>query len=147
ALDGNGNVVSDFNGAVPLEAFGGSGRPSPLVLAEIRLNGVNGVNLVNTSTNPLSIGGWRVVFYDSTRWPAPRLSFTIPDGTVAAPGVVITLDEGGSAPGVAPHFRLGQLLSWGNNTGANLPRYAAVVVLDGPGAVQDVVCADAADPA
>jgi uncharacterized repeat protein (TIGR01451 family) len=139
ANDSSGNVISNYSGSVTVSAK--TQTTSPLVISEVDNGTTNQVELTNPSTNSADISGWQVVFYDSTRWPQPVTTFTIPTGTICPPGGVFTIAEGGITPGIFPMFRTGSTLNW--TTTANP---VAVSLLDTTSHARDFFCASTAFP-
>ncbi len=99
AIDGFGQVVSNFSGSVSLGAVRlgrptDSGHPSPLVIAEIHHSRTDQlVEVWNTSGQDLDISGWKVWIYENFRWPLPQQSFVFPPGTVIPANTLFTLNE------------------------------------------------------
>ncbi|EEF59452.1 hypothetical protein, partial [Pedosphaera parvula] len=87
--------------------------------------------------NPVDVSGWKVVFYDSTSWPAPRVTFAFPTGTICPSGGVFQVTGGGSFPGSYPAFATGINLNW--FTSPNFPE--VVLLLDAGGNGIDFFCA------
>jgi uncharacterized repeat protein (TIGR01451 family) len=143
ARDLDNNLVTSFNGSVMLTAL--VPNPSPtLLITEVETISTKRVELSNVSTNPVDISGWRVFFYDSASWPAPKASFTLPAGTVC-PGLgVFQVRSAGSYPGSYPVFYTGIGLTWG---GINFNTQVAVLLLDARGNTVDFFCAGDAYPA
>lgn len=153
AVDGRGVVVSNFNGVValagvPTGEVGGNGLPSQLLITEVDTQAIDGVEFQNVSSGDLDISGWRVSFYDHTRWPVPRGTFVIPTGTVIGAGSLFRIQEGSSFPSAFPRFGLGQNLDWGVDTaGAILTtRPVAVMLQDASGTLRDFFAASGAEP-
>lgn len=147
ARDGRGAVVSNFNGAVRLAGVSGVGRPVTLVLADILLSPSMGATLVNASPEPVNAVGWRLSFYDDTRWPAPVTTFTVPENTVIPPGGYVWFVTPGSLPVIAPRFDLRVGLSWRTPSPAmNGLNTIAVVVQDSTGQIQDTFFCGQASP-
>ena len=99
AIDGFGQVVSNFSGTVSLGAVRlgrptDSGHPSPLVIAEIHHSRTDQlVEVWNTSGQDLDISGWKVWFYENFQWPLPQQSFVFPTGTVIPANTLFILNE------------------------------------------------------
>ncbi|MBL9176164.1 MAG: hypothetical protein JNL10_21655 [Verrucomicrobiales bacterium] len=150
ALDGYLNAVAGFNGVLGVQAYAGPGRPSHVILTEIAINTGRGVELQNVSAGDVDVSGWKVYFYDPTLWPAPRYTFTIPQGTTVRPSEVFTIEVNPNlaSPGLYPRFRLTGTLRW-NDRGVPLgtrPILVGAVVTDPNGAVEDAFFGGAADP-
>ena len=148
ARDGTGAVVPAFNGVVGVQAFAGPGLPSRVILTDVSVQQVRGVELQNVSPESVDVGGWVVSLYDDTRWPAPRVSFVIPAGTLVRASEVFVVEVTTSGPGIStyPRFRVAGSLSWASRTPQD-PVTIGVVVSDASGTVQDSFFAGAAVPA
>lgn len=129
ARDGVGNVLTDFNGVVSVQAFAGPGSPSSVIFTEFAVRGTPTAELQNVSVEPVDVSGWVVSLYDSARWPAPTVSFTIPPGTVVPPGGVFTVESSPTTGGSYPRFQAGQGLDWSRRSGEgfNILRVAGVL--------------------
>jgi hypothetical protein len=137
ALDAAGNATTNFNGTVRLSALARSASPR-LLISEVAALSTRAVELCNVSETQVSVSGWRLTFYDSTSWPAPRATFTVPPGTVCAPRSVFHVASGGTAPGLYPAFSLGTNLTWSSNSPDNP---IAVLLRDEKGTILDFFCA------
>jgi len=151
ARDGAGDVVAGFNGAVGVRGYAGPGLPSSVILSEIVTSRPQGVELQNVSGEAVDVGGWQIHLYDVSRWPAPRMVFTVPAGTVVPPQAVFTLEAVLSqfqVPGVYPQFRmLGSLIWPVSGAIRNAPSVPIGVVLtDALGVVVDSFFAGDAEP-
>ncbi|MBN8247634.1 MAG: hypothetical protein J0L84_09340 [Verrucomicrobia bacterium] len=151
ARDGSGDVVTDFDDAVSIRGFAGPGLPSSVVLTEISIQSQRGAELQNVANDAVDVGGWQIHFYDLFRWPAPKLVFTIPAGTMVPPRgvfVVVTTPNRLESPGSYPLFRVPGGLHWWPLT--DNPLFPAeppigVVVTDAAGGVADTFFAGEAD--
>lgn len=150
AMDGFLNPVPGFNGVVGLQAYAGPGLPSQVILTEIAINTGRGVELQNVSAEDVDVGGWKVYFYDLTLWPAPKYTFTIPQGTTVRPAEVFTVEVNPNltSPGIYPRFRQTGTLRWNERGVPGDPRsiLVGVVVTDVNGAVEDSFFGGSADP-
>ncbi|MFO1461013.1 MAG: LamG-like jellyroll fold domain-containing protein [Verrucomicrobiota bacterium] len=150
ALDGFLNPVSAFNGVLGIEAYAGPGRPSHVILTEIAINSGRGVELQNVSAEVVDVSGWKVYFYDPTLWPAPRYTFTVPQGTTVRPSEVFTIEVNPNltSPGLYPRFRQTGTLRWNDRgvPGDTRPIVVGAVVTDENGAVEDSFFGGGADP-
>ncbi|MBN8247693.1 MAG: DUF11 domain-containing protein [Verrucomicrobia bacterium] len=151
ARDGIGDVASAFNGAVAVRGYAGPGAPSSVVLTEIVVGTLRGVELQNVSPDPVDISGWQIHLYDVTRWPAPQIVFVIPSTTVLAPAAVVSLEvvrNQFQLPGTFPRFRVLGDLVWPrpNPQQVELDPPIGVVVADASGAVADTFFTGGADP-
>ncbi len=72
ARDLGNNLVTSFNSSVALTAFT-PGQSPTLLITEVETITTKGVELSNVSTNPLDVSSWRVLFYDASSWPAPKV--------------------------------------------------------------------------
>lgn len=146
AVDGNGDVVTDFSASVTLGGLVPGYSPATVKITEISWGGVDGVEFQNVSTNVLQLSGWRISLYDATRWPRPRVTFLVPSGTTLNPSRIFTLTESGSSPGLFPAFRLGSILSWRDqNNLDSTGEPMAVLVQDETGRVVDFAGFDGAE--
>ena len=107
AIDGFGQVVSNFSGSVSLGAVRlgrptDSGHPSPLVIAEIhQFRTGQLVEVWNTSGQDLDISGWKVWIYENFQWPLPQQSFVFSSGTVIPANTPFVLEAGQSQGGLS----------------------------------------------
>src|SRR5262249_12642439 len=75
---------TNFTGPAFLSGQIGSALNSTVVITE--LDPSNGrVEFANASSRPVDISSWKIVLYDQTTWPSPRITFTLPPGTTQAP--------------------------------------------------------------
>ncbi len=146
AFDENGNPAVDFDGPVTLEAMAYAPTASSIVIAEVDTGAADRVEFVNVSDKEISIEGWSIAVYDWTSWPAPKMVFTIPEGSIAAPGDLFQVRriQNRPSPGAYPNFNLPEALSWSVNPTENP---VAVLLRDHTGQVVDFACAVDADPA
>ena len=143
ARDGGEGVVTQFAGITSISGLAPGVAPAVLI-TEVETITAKRVEIANLSSAPVDVSGWSLVFYDSQTWPGPTTTFIVPPGTSCAPGSVLQIRSGGSAPGSYPSFNLGVALSWG--TSSSYP-YAAVTLLDATGRKVDFFCAASALPA
>lgn len=153
AVDGRGAVVSNFNGVVALAGYpslaaSGNGMPSQLLITEVDTRTTDSVEFQNVSSGDLDISGWRVSFYDHTRWPVPRGTFVIPAGTVIGAGSLFSIREGSQFPNAFPRFGLGYNLDWGVDRADSIltTRPAAVMLQDASGTLRDFFASSGAEP-
>jgi len=142
ARDIDGFTAADYGGVGFLSGVV-AGVPQSILINEVETLYTERVEVANVSTAPVDVSGWSLVFYDSQSWPGPAVTFTIPAGTVCAPGSVFQVSSQGTAPGAYPSFQLGAPLYWG--AGSSYP-YAAVALLDQVGGKVDFFCAMSAVP-
>jgi uncharacterized repeat protein (TIGR01451 family) len=145
AVDEVGNPATGFSGSARLQALASVGTTASVVIAEVDAGASDRVEFVNVSGHELSLEGWQIAFYDWNSWPAPKVVFTIPTGTIAQPGDLFQIRRNSikPSPGVYPIFYLPADLSWNNNPTANP---IAVLLMDSASNVVDFVCAVDADP-
>ena len=139
---GPGNsAYTNFNGTVRVTEMIPAQSPG-LLITEVQTVNTNRVELSNVAAAPLDVSGWRVAFYDSASWPAPKAVFALPAGTVCPGYGVFEIRASGLSPGAYPTFYTGVSLTWyimNNNP-------VAVLLLDAQGAVVDFFCAGGAYP-
>jgi uncharacterized repeat protein (TIGR01451 family) len=143
ARDAGEVLVTNFSGDVMLSEVV-PGKSPTLLITEVETINFERAEFSNVSTNPVDISGWRVVFYDAASWPAPKVGFTFPSGTVC-PGLgVFQVRDYGAFPGAYPEFYMGVGLAWYNTTSHN---QVALLLLDSAGNPVDFFCAVDAYPA
>lgn len=135
----DGTIDTNFSGPVNIsELVPGAGQP--VLITEVRPGITNGVELSNLSPSGVNLSGWRVVFYDSASWPAPKAEFILPSGTFCAAFGTLEIRDSAFFPGSAPVFLSGVTLTW--SPYFNNP--IAVVLVDGQGNAVDSFCAGTA---
>lgn len=139
ANDDAGNLVSNYFGNVTVSAEILS--VPPLVISEVDNGNPNQVEFTNPSTNSIDVSGWKVAFYDWTRWPQPTTIFTIPAGTICPPQSVFVIAARGVAPGIFPMFFIGSPLQWNRVSDP-----VAVSLLNQTNGLVDFFCASTAYP-
>jgi hypothetical protein len=139
ASDSAGSSVSNYSGNVTISAE--IAAIPALVISEVDIGNTNQVEFTNPSTNSIDISGWRVAFYDLTKWPQPTTTFTIPAGTICPPESVFVIAAKGVAPGTFPLFFLGTPLQWNRFYGQ-----VAVSLLNQTNALVDFFCASTGYP-
>jgi uncharacterized repeat protein (TIGR01451 family) len=137
ARDAGGAVVSGFSGTVNLAGLIGAPGTASVLIAEVD-TGVDQVEFVNVSALAEDVSGWLVTFYDWTLWPEPRLTFTVPAGTVVPGSGVFRVRDSGTFPGTYPAFFTGTNVSWLNDPATN---QVAVLLRNAAGQVVDFFCA------
>jgi uncharacterized repeat protein (TIGR01451 family) len=139
ASDISNNQLTSFNGVVTLS--GSILAPPPVVLiTEVSGDSPSGVELSNLSQDSVDVSGWRVIFYDNTSWPAPRMTFTLPQGTLCPRESVFQVTASSPYLGSYPVFSAGAGLSW-------VPAdFIAVLLLDATGSPVDFFCEGGAFP-
>ena len=142
AVDVAANFTTNFNGPVQLTAMT-SVPPPVLWISEVETITTKRVELANTTTNPVSIGRWRVTFFDQQSWPLPKTSYTIPVGTWCPAGGLFEVRGGGYFPGTFPVHYTGANLTWSSQPAGNP---VAVLLQDAGGMVVDFFCAVDARP-
>lgn len=145
AIDGFGATVTDFSAAVTVGAYAPGFKPASLVVSEFSWQGNDAAEFQNVTTNALNVSGWRISFFDGSRWPLPKTTFTMPQGTVVPPGGVFTLVEGSGSPNAFPTLRLGVSLTWRDNVASSAPDPMAVLIQDASGGVVDFAGLDGAE--
>lgn len=130
---------TNFNGTVAVSELVAGQKPGVLI-TEVQTVNTNRVELSNLSTSTLDLSGWRLFFYDSASWPAPKMAFSLPTGTLCASSGVFEVRASGFAPGAYPVFYAGVGLSWNNL--ANNP--IAVLLEDAKGEMVDFFCSGTA---
>jgi uncharacterized repeat protein (TIGR01451 family) len=143
ARDISNNLIGAFSGPVMLTALVPGAAPGVLI-TEVETINTKRVELSNVSSNAVDVGGWRVVFYDGGSWPNPKMSFTIPAGTVCPGRGVFEVRGSGTYPGAYPAFYTGIGLGWGSISSYS---QVAVLLLDRAGRTVDFFCAADAFPA
>lgn len=153
ALDGFGQVVSNFNGSAALGAVRmgqptDSGHPAPLVVTEIHtFRTAQVIEIWNTSGQALDISGWKAWLYENTRWPLPMEPFVFPVGTVIpANSHFILSDVPDSQGGLA--FRIPSP-RWGPEWNSGRPladQCIGVLIQQASGEIVDFFGAGMADP-
>ena len=141
-------MVADFQGRATVTASSAE-LPSPVVISEIDVGFTDRVELQNVSADPVELGGWTVVIYDGESWPAPAVSFAIPEPSRSDPGTVVTVREFGQAPGRHPDYFLGRPLAWAEWMNPDLGRITdqtAVLLLDREGRPRDFLAVNGANP-
>jgi uncharacterized repeat protein (TIGR01451 family) len=136
------NRVLGYGGAVTLVGLI-SNVPPTVLITEVETIQTERVEVANLSSAPVNISGWQLIFYDSQTWPTPKVTLTIPQGTVCPVGGLFQAHSLGAYPGVYPSFNLGVQLYWGPSS--SFP-YTAVVLLDANGRPIDFFCAGQALP-
>jgi len=138
AYDAFDNVSTGFNEATSLSLV--QPRDS-IVISEVNANTPDAIEFTNVSDADIDVSGWVISLYDGDVWPG-RKAFTIPNGTVCAPGQTFVLEEFGVAPGAFPHFYTGANINWLTD-----PLSAVAVLIAKPdGTMIDFVCATLANP-
>ncbi|MEO8791915.1 MAG: choice-of-anchor tandem repeat GloVer-containing protein, partial [Chthoniobacteraceae bacterium] len=143
AQDAGNNTVTSFTGTAALSGYAGNSTGSTVVVSELDTGDNDAIEFTNVSSSARDISGWKVTAYDWNSWPAPSVTFTIPNGTVCAANQVFLLRENGTAPGTFPAFYTGVNIYW-NNTSTGNP--VALLLQDAAGNVVDFVCAFDAVP-
>ena len=144
AVDDAGNVATGFNGSLDLAAVVPAETSSSVVIAEIDTSTADRVEFQNVSRKEVNLSGWQVVLYDWTSWPAPKVTFTIPNGSFCAPGDLFLVRKSTAqyAPGTYPNFAFTDTINWNNGASGN---QVAVLLLDSASNLVDFVCAVDAD--
>jgi uncharacterized repeat protein (TIGR01451 family) len=137
ARDINNLVVTNHNGAAILTEYSAA-LPPGVLISEVETITTRRVELFNSSASTVDIGNWRIVFYDRLSWPAPKCSFTVPDGTGCVSRGIFEVRSGGFFPGAFPIFFTGVSLAWTSQSSNN---QIAVLLLDASGNVRDFFCA------
>jgi uncharacterized repeat protein (TIGR01451 family) len=143
AKDEVNNTVKDFTGSVQLSALPGRSIGSSIVVTELDIGNADSVEFANTTRHTLDLSMWQITLYDSTSWPAPLTTFTIPQGTFCPPGAYFRLEDNGEGPGQFPAFNAGTNVTWSL---ADFGNPIAVLVRDPSGSIVDFVCAGDATP-
>lgn len=146
AVDAFGQTAADFTGKVHFSAIVGSERISSFVISEICLDALDFVECVNATGTDLDAGGWILVFYDVTTWPAPTAQFKFPSNTPVPPGGVFVVTESDEPGGTYPWYALGRKLQWGQERFSPQGPLAAALLLDPDGQLQDAVFLGKAEP-
>ena len=147
AQDSANNTVTGFSGTANLSGYTSNPAGSSVVITEINPNGTDGMELMNVSSAPVDVSGWTVHIYDnSTGWPAPKFTFTIPAGTKCPAGGVFTILRSGTGtvPGVYPNFFCANTNAFIWTSGTTLR--AAVMLRDTAGSIVDFVAVGSATP-
>jgi len=145
AEDERGTVVSNYTGGASLRALASAGTMGPsVVISEVNPGTPDAVEFANVTPEVVAVGNWKVWIYDSSSWPNPRVVFTIPTGSMVAPGQVFRVEELGTAPGTFPLFSAGTNIAWVHQLSGNP---ILVLLQDTLGNVVDVMAAVNALPA
>lgn len=152
AINAAGETVSSHDGDPRIFVTSATKRPSRLVVSQIRIDIQNHfhIDLQNVTSQPLDVGGWRVVLYDGSRWPAPVWIEELLPNVIAQTQsslVVGELPQGPPAFGLIP---LRFLLDWERQPITPIdpiprPKPMGVVLLNPAGDVEDVFLAEGAD--
>lgn len=140
------HAAETFNGTVHLAALVPRQEPPLVLIAEVDPGPTNQVGFINVRGPALvDVSNFQISFYDAQNWPAPKLTFTVPQGSIPRGGNRNRwfVREGGTAPGGWPNFSLGQDLAWGSSVSNGL---AAVLLRDAAGSILDFVCIGGALP-
>lgn len=137
AQDAGNNTVTSFAGTPALSGYTGSATGSTVVITEINPNTPDEIEFMNVSTSPVNIGGWTIYIYDNFTGGSAPLVFTIPAGTICAPGQIFRLQEFGTAPGTFPLFFYGANIGWTSGTTDNI----GVLLRDASNNPVDFMCA------
>ena len=143
ARDDLNNTVKNFNEAVFIDGRPGTGNGSSIVISELDIGLSDTTEFMNVSGLPVDLSGWQITVYDSSSWPEPAGTLTIPPGSVCPAGGLFTLADNGEAPGQWPQLLLGTNISW---SFAPIGNPIAVVLRDAGGDVVDFVSAGNCDP-
>jgi uncharacterized repeat protein (TIGR01451 family) len=143
ARDLMNNRVFNFGGTVALIGLL-SNPPPKLLITEVETILTQRVEVANLSPTTIDISGLQLVLYDSLTWPNPRVTLTIPPGTICPAAALFQARSIGSYPGSFPNFQLGVELNWGSS--GQFP-YTAAALLDSTGRLVDFFCAREALPA
>jgi hypothetical protein len=143
AQDEFGLTVTNFAGEVELRCAIGPATSDSVLITEIDPGRDDQAEFTNVSPGPVDVGGWRIAFFDLSRWPSPKRVLIIPANTLVAPGKTFSIREGGRAPGSFPDFRLGTNVNWGF---LSVGQPVAVLVQDASGSLVDFATAVDADP-
>lgn len=144
AIDDLGNVAAGFADEVELTAWTPSETPSTVQITEVDTGVSDRIEFANVSRREVDVSDWQVLLYDSQTWPQPHVSFTLPSGSVASPGMLFQLRRTNSLnlQNLFPVLVYSNVLSWAN-TASNNP--VAVMLLDRASNLVDFVCAFDAD--
>ncbi|MBI5388234.1 MAG: M36 family metallopeptidase [Verrucomicrobia bacterium] len=145
AIDDGGVVASGFNGSVKLMALAPAETESSVVITEVDTGSSDRIEFISVSPREVDASGWQVVLYDWTSWPAPKVTYRLPAGTLCLPGSLFQVRRGTAqlAPGTYPNFFFNGSLFWNNNSSGNP---VAVLLLDSLTNVVDFFCAVDAAP-
>jgi len=146
AVDALGQTTTNFAGKVHFSAIVGSQRISSFVISEICLDALDFVECANATGKELDAGGWMLVFYDVTTWPAPTVQFKFPSNTPVPPGGVFVVTESDEPGDTYPWYALGRNLQWGQERSSPQGPLAAALLLDPDGRLHDAVFLGKADP-
>lgn len=146
AVDDQGHPATAYNDTATLTALANADTASTVVIAEVDTGSSDRIEFLNVSRNEVNISGWQVVLYDWSTWPAPKVTYTIPFGSISFPGDLFQLRKSSAqlAPGAYPSLVFSNTLYWNNNPAGNP---IAVLLLDSMSNIVDFVCAVDADPA
>jgi uncharacterized repeat protein (TIGR01451 family) len=142
ARDFDGGLFTNFNGEVSVTELIPSQIPH-LLITEVQTVNTQRVELSNLSSSPVGVSGWRVVLYDRLSWPAPKVTFIVPTGTVVPESGAFQVRGSASTVGAYPVFSTGVSLAW---TSSSMNNQVAVLLLDAEGKVIDFFCAVDAYP-
>lgn len=139
AQDIANNTATSFVGSATLSANRLAPIASSIVITELNPNTPDEVEFMNVGTNSVDISGWQIYLYDNVLGSTPMPVFTIPTGTLCAPGQVFRLQESGTAPGAFPVFYYGSNVDWTSTPGSR----SAVLLRNASGSAMDFMCANA----
>ncbi len=144
AKDAGNNTVPGFSGTAAIGGRVNLATTSTIVISEVDTGGSDAIEFINVSGSAQSLSNWTVSIYDSTTWPAPTFTFTIPSGTTCAASQAFLLRENGTTPGTFPNLNIGSNINWVNSTSGNP---VAVLLRNASGTIVDFFCAVDATPA
>lgn len=107
ALDALGNVAAGFTGTASLSAVLPPVTQPGVLITEHSTWTTDEFEFTNVTNAAIDVSGWKVQLTQFNSFPAPYLTFTIPNGTTVAAGGIFRVMESGTAPGVYPLFRTG----------------------------------------
>ena len=144
ARDDQNRVVTGYRGSAQLSAWVPTETASTIVITEVDTSPADRIEFVNVSEKEINVSGWEVDMYDWNSWPAAKVRFTMPGGSISLPGDVFQLRRflPQAVPGTYPNFFFGDDLYWNNNSSGNP---VTVLLRDNTGSIVDFVCAVDAD--
>ncbi|MDZ4405532.1 M36 family metallopeptidase [Prosthecobacter sp.] len=107
ALDALGHVAAGFTGTANLSAVLPPVTQPSVLITEHSTWTTDEFEFTNVTNAPVDVSGWKVLLTQFNSFPAPYLTFTIPNGTTVAAGGIFRVMESGTAPGAYPLFRTG----------------------------------------
>lgn len=116
ALDALGNVATGFTGTANVSAVLPAVTQRSILITEHSTWTTDEFEFTNTTNAPVDVSGWKIQMTQFNSFPAPYLTFVIPNATTVAAGGIFRLMESGTSPGTYPLFRTGLSLNHSTTT-------------------------------